>query len=90
MKPERISNCPLKFVCSKKWSDLRETDEPGRRFCTDCNKPVYLCRTKVDFEKRGSAGECVALELAVIESDHWDVLDVRGLVIDEEEEGPSI
>jgi hypothetical protein len=31
-EPSLISNCPLKFVCSKKWSDLRaDADDSGRR-----------------------------------------------------------
>jgi hypothetical protein len=76
MKPGLISNCPLKFVCSKKWSDLRpETDDSGRRFCTDCKKPVYLCRTEEDFDKRRHAGECVALA----QSDEWKPIELLGL-----------
>jgi hypothetical protein len=76
MKPGLISNCPLKFVCSKKWSDLRETDDSGRRFCTDCKKPVYLCHTEADFERRRRAGECVALESGGTESDQLDCYSV--------------
>jgi hypothetical protein len=45
----------------EKCADLRETDDSERRFCKDCNKPVYLCHTEADFEKRRRAGECVAL-----------------------------
>lgn len=64
-----ISNCPLKFICSKAWSDLRaEGSDPGRRFCTDCKKPVYQCRTEAEFELRRRAGECVALDRGEFES----------------------
>lgn len=64
MKPERISGCPLKFVCSKKWADLSiEEDDPRRRLCTECKKPVYLCQDEAEFAKRRRAGECVAIML---------------------------
>lgn len=34
-----ISNCPLKFVCSQTWSDLRPEDtDPDCRFFTDCKE----------------------------------------------------
>jgi hypothetical protein len=85
MKPGLISNCPLKFVCSKRWSDLRaETVDSSRRFCTDCNKPVYLCRTEEDFEKRRRAGECVALT----QPDQWESQELLGFP--EEEDGRSL
>jgi hypothetical protein len=77
-----ISNCPLKFVCSKKWSDLRvEAEDAARRFCTDCNKPVYQCQTKAEFEKRRSAGACVALA----QSDQWKRPELLGLPVEEEQ-----
>jgi hypothetical protein len=75
-----ISNCPLKFVCSKKWSDLRvEAEDSARRFCTDCNKPVYLCQSEAEFEKRRSAGECVALA----QSHQWKPKELLGLPSEE-------
>ena len=30
------------FRCSKQWNELDDTEDECVRFCSQCNKPVYL------------------------------------------------
>lgn len=54
-KPEFKKRCPLK------WSDIKETDVEGIRFCRVCDRNVYECKTPEEFMKLGNEGKCVAV-----------------------------
>jgi len=56
-----IGNCPLKFVCSKKWENLTKTDNPRTRHCDSCDRTVHLCNSRKEYQRHLAEGACVAL-----------------------------
>ncbi|MCE9555466.1 MAG: hypothetical protein K8T91_19130 [Planctomycetes bacterium] len=61
--PFPIQNCGrlLKFRCPKSWGGLQATDDFNVRFCTSCQKQVYLCESPEDIERH--KGDCIALNI---------------------------
>jgi uncharacterized protein (TIGR02996 family) len=60
-----IDNCASlgwEFECPKRWEELKETDDPGVRFCDACRKKVFHCRTVSDAYSHALKGRCVALD----------------------------
>lgn len=59
-----IDNCSasdFEFVCPKKWSELRKSYVEGVRYCDQCKKNVYLCRTDADIKLYDSVNYCIAI-----------------------------
>ena len=56
-----IENCQalFKFLCPKKWENLKPTASDSVRFCDKCRKNVYLCHSAVDEMKH--KGDCIAV-----------------------------
>ncbi len=52
------TNCPLAYECPLSWSDLEGDDRV--RHCGECNKDVYWCETKSDYDTHAKAGDCMA------------------------------
>ncbi|MGE4070189.1 MAG: hypothetical protein AB7E72_03355 [Lysobacterales bacterium] len=40
--------------------------DPAIRFCTACERSIYLCQTDEDLSKHSALGRCVALEIPVV------------------------
>jgi hypothetical protein len=56
-----IRNCIFAFKCDKEWNDLIETEIDDVRFCNDCERKVYLCKTDDDLRSAILGKRCVAI-----------------------------
>ena len=59
-----IENCEykVKYKCPLEWKNLKETKDSKIRFCDECNKNVYRCKTKKDINKHIELNHCIALD----------------------------
>jgi hypothetical protein len=59
-----IRHCDVKFAyeCPKEWSRLEATDREDVRFCRQCSKEVFFCRTTDEATAHARAGRCVAID----------------------------
>ena len=60
-KISNVSKSIFSNPCDKNWSDLIATNEYRTKFCSDCNKNVYLVSSEKEFIKRRNLKQCVAL-----------------------------
>lgn len=59
-----IQQCPLAKRCRARWEKLEPVQgETAIRFCSACERSVYLCQTDEDLAKHSALGRCVALEV---------------------------
>jgi hypothetical protein len=60
-----IRNCEVKFAyeCPKEWSRLEATDREDVRFCRQCSKEVFFCRTTDEATAHARKGRCVAIDV---------------------------
>ena len=58
-----IENCEysVKYECPLKWKNLKKTDDPTIRFCNECNKNVYRCKTEQDLDEHIKLNHCIAV-----------------------------
>lgn len=59
-----IDNCTennFEFVCPKKWEELRKSYVEGVRYCNQCKRNVYLCRSDADIKLYDSLKYCIAI-----------------------------
>ena len=75
-----IKNCEFAFKCPRVWERLDTTDKDDERYCTSCEKPVYLCIDDFTLARHVRAGHCVAVE---------DSTKVGGVVIGQVSSGYS-
>lgn len=64
MKLENITlrNCTFAFRCNANWGTMIKTDSDGRiKFCSDCQKQVYLCETDDELIDHVVNNHCVAI-----------------------------
>jgi uncharacterized protein (TIGR02996 family) len=59
----------FRFLCERKWEDLRTTDHGAERFCDDCQQGVHYCDTITEARQHARRGHCVAVDLGVIRRD---------------------
>lgn len=59
---EFIRNCQFAFKCDKKWGHLQETKNKDVRFCDDCQREVFFCRTDQELREAIVLNRCVAIE----------------------------
>ena len=61
--PPRDEECGVSFsvVCSKTWEDLESIDQDETRWCGQCSKLVYLCRTNSEAIEAARLGRCITL-----------------------------
>ena len=59
-----IENCEykVKYKCPLEWKNLKETKDSKIRFCDECNKNVYRCKTSEDIVKHINLNNCIAVE----------------------------
>ena len=59
-----IENCEysVKYECPLKWKNLKKTDDLTIRFCNECNKNVYQCKTEEEMDKHIKLSHCIAVK----------------------------
>lgn len=57
-----IRNCQFAFKCDAVWEDLEKKRGTKARFCSQCNKQVYLCENDADLYRNVIKNRCVAIE----------------------------
>jgi hypothetical protein len=60
-----IDECGLasgfRFRCPQQWRDMVPTEADGVRYCTQCEKPVYLCTSTDEALEHACQNHCVAI-----------------------------
>jgi hypothetical protein len=66
-----INNCEevytFEYKCPLEWKNLKKTEDSKVRFCDECNKNVYRCKTDEEIDKHRQLNHCIAVN---------DVLDM--------------
>jgi hypothetical protein len=57
-----IRNCDMEFQirCPKRWADLLPMGVTSVRYCSECKKNVYFCRSIEELMLRSTQNQCVA------------------------------
>ena len=58
----RNIECTFEFKCDKQWDDLETQLASNIKFCQQCQKDVYLCKTKQELDHARSLGRCISIE----------------------------
>ncbi len=58
----RKIECTFKFKCDKQWDDLETQVASNIKFCKQCLKEVYLCKTQEELDHARSLGRCISIE----------------------------
>jgi hypothetical protein len=58
-----IRNCTFGFKCAVEWDGLSETSDSSVRFCLDCQREVYFCKTTEQLADAIRLNRCVAVRL---------------------------
>jgi hypothetical protein len=58
----RNIECTFEFKCDKQWDDLETQIASNIKFCTQCKKDVYLCKTQEELDHARSLGRCISIE----------------------------
>ncbi len=58
-----LRNCTFGFNCAAEWDGLSETSDPSVRFCLDCQREVYFCKTTEQLADAIRLNRCVAVRL---------------------------
>ncbi len=58
---ETTAKSLFKNPCPQQWYSLIDTSSSNIKFCSDCNKNVYLVSTEEEFVKRKNLEQCVAI-----------------------------
>lgn len=68
-KNRGILNCGVRFeyACLLTWDALEQTDDARKRFCLQCDRPVFWCHDVDEAALRAEQGECVAVPSAIVE-----------------------
>ena len=58
-----IDNCEfsVEYECPLEWKNLKKTDDSQIRFCNECSKNVYRCKTDEDMDKHIKLNHCIAV-----------------------------
>ena len=58
-----IRNCEFRFKCPKQWASLEATQNEKERFCSQCQRLVYHCKTPEELQLAINKNRCVAVQL---------------------------
>ena len=58
----RNIECTFEFKCDKQWDDLETQIASNIKFCKQCEKNVYLCKTQKELDHARSLGRCISIE----------------------------
>ena len=61
-KRTTISNCRFAYKCAKTWASLQTTEQSDVKFCDDCQREVFFCRTDSQLVAAIKLNRCVAFE----------------------------
>ena len=58
-----IDNCEYTFEykCPLEWKNLKKTKDSKVRFCGECDKNVYRCKTDQEIDKHIGLNHCIAV-----------------------------
>ena len=58
-----IENCEytVEYKCPLEWKNLKKTDDPQTRFCNECSKNVYRCKTADEMDEHINLNHCIAI-----------------------------
>ena len=58
-----IDNCEysVEYECPLEWKNLKKTDNSQIRFCNECSKNVYRCKTDEDMDEHIKLNHCIAV-----------------------------
>ena len=82
-----IENCVDQMFskrCPYSWSQLGEqsgsnsSKSQDARFCSVCERAVYLCKTEKEFQQRTEQGDCVAMAFKWLREGNYVDFDVMG------------
>ncbi len=51
----------FQLICNVGWDNMRKTDSPLQRFCTQCSRRVYRCHNASEAALRAEQQECIAV-----------------------------
>ena len=73
-----IRNCKFGFKCSANWQELEPTeDDESIRFCKDCLREVYFCKTDEELIHNVINNRCIA----IIREEHGRMHQLLGDVV---------
>jgi hypothetical protein len=75
-KQYELRNCSWGYRCEQTWDALIATDSPIEKYCSDCDRPVYLCDTLDDLAFVVARNSCAAFLARLIEPTENDVMVV--------------
>ena len=58
----RNIECTFEFKCDRQWDDLETQIASNIKFCKQCEKNVYLCKTQKELDHARSLGRCISIE----------------------------
>ena len=58
----RNIECTFDFECDKQWDELETQIASNIKFCKQCKKEVYLCKTQEELDHARSLGRCISIE----------------------------
>ena len=58
----RNIECTFEFKCNKQWDELETQVTSNIKFCKQCEKEVYLCKTQQELDHARSLGLCISIE----------------------------
>lgn len=62
MQVNEIRNCRFRFKCPNEWELLSLTDQEDQRYCNECQRTVYFCKTGKALMAAIQADQCVAVK----------------------------
>ncbi len=69
-----INNYNWAFRCPKSWENLKSTVNQNVKFCDECKKNVFLCKTDEDVEYHSERLNCVFLLPENEEEFQWEYM----------------
>ena len=58
----RNIECTFEFKCDQQWDELENRVASNIKFCNQCQKDVYLCKTQEELVHARSLGRCISIE----------------------------
>ena len=57
-----LRNCTFAFKCTATWENMTDVGVNGAvRFCSDCQKEVYYCKTDKELVSHVKLNRCIAI-----------------------------
>ena len=79
--------CEFTLRCPKVWNRLQRTAVEGVRYCSECDRDVFLVLTEKDLQRYANAGHCVAIPVKGEGESDWYVGHIHPSY-DSRENGP--